>query len=83
MQGLEEVNEGDWARARLIAFYAYLPHTKKSARLKMTDLLELPTFDKKRTVATSKPARAYRLTPEEIKAWYSGTWLPPDKQIKA
>lgn len=80
MEGLELALEIEWAQARFISYYTTLPHVKKGKRLSMTDLLELPTFDKKKGKSTAtKVARGYRLTPDEIKAWHAGTWLPPDR----
>lgn len=82
MQGLEEAEENEWARARMIAYYITLPNVKMGKKLKMTDLMELPTFDKKRRKTSDSIAKAYRLTPDEIKSWHAGTWVPPDKLIK-
>lgn len=55
-----------------------LPHVKKGKRLKMQDLLKLPHIDGEKTFLATKVAKAYRLTPEEIKAWHNNTWHPPE-----
>lgn len=75
MQGLADINEEAWARARFVAYYAMIPHIKKNAKLKMSDLIEL-SRDHKNKPFTGKPVKAYRLTPEEVKQWHEGTWLP-------
>lgn len=44
----------------------------------MQDLLKLPHIDGEKTFLATKVAKAYRLTPEEIKAWHNNTWHPPE-----
>lgn len=79
MTGLAMANAEHWAQARLIAYYSIAPHLKKGKKLKLSDIIELPLIDgvkkKKRTTAS----KVYRLTPEEIKQWHAGTWVPPDE----
>lgn len=83
LKGHSESIAESWAQARLVSYYALLPHVKKNKKLKMSDILELPLFDKEgEPVSTSKAvAKAYRLSDEEIKQWHAGTWVPPDEKV--
>lgn len=41
-KGFERVQLEQWQRSRLEAFYAFLPHTKKGALKRPSDLFKLP-----------------------------------------
>jgi hypothetical protein len=84
LHGHNQVNAEGWAQARLVAYYALLPHVKKNKKLTMGDILQLPLFDKGSgiEITSTAVAKAYRLTEEEIKQWKAGTWVPPDERKK-
>ncbi|MFZ2905324.1 MAG: hypothetical protein WAZ98_03875 [Cyclobacteriaceae bacterium] len=44
----------------------------------MSDIMEIPLFDKETKPTSKAVAKAYRLTEEEQKQWH--TWVPPDKR---
>lgn len=45
-RGFEALQNEAWQRSRLEAFYSFLPHTKKNAMKKPSDLYRLPGDEK-------------------------------------
>lgn len=79
MHGLAKANAEAWGQARLIAYWALVPHTKKGKNLKLTDIMVIPLIDGADTGGKSV-GKAYRLTPEEIEQWHADTWVPSDER---
>lgn len=75
-------NAEAWGRARLIAYWSVAPHTKKSKKLKLTDIMDIPLLDNSATPKSITVAKAYRLSPEEIELWHADKWIPPDERTE-
>lgn len=70
LDGFNDLNREQWERTRIICYYAVMPHSKKGIRL--SDLWPMD----KDLIFSTKTARVYKLSPEEVEQWHAGTWKP-------
>jgi hypothetical protein len=61
----------------MLSYHMVIPHQKKGSRLKPKDLFTLPSDGIGKI--NQHVSKVYKLSPEEIKQWHSGTWKPKEE----